>query len=176
MKLSFAILIIYFASFTSVSGQEWIEFRNDSIGFKIDSPMPLAFNKTSAMTDMGNLNVNAFGYVPTDSKENLVYQVIIIEYPEDSFPEDSLTFKADILKSLVNQSTEEPGSELVYKEETYSYGEDIIQWRIHSNNKISIKSRAFIKGDRVIIIQVMTKIDKSLNTDIDKFMDSFRLL
>ena len=137
------------------------------------APELLIKKKKEAMTDVGNLNVVSFGLTPKSENPNRIYQLIIIDYPEGTFHPDSIDLKEETIDQFIFQSAQEEHSELIYEEEIFTNGMQMRQWRIHNNEELSIKSRLAITGDRVYILQVMSDITKSLNEDIDKFLDSF---
>lgn len=173
IQLFFTLALLLFSS--QLIAQEWEHVKYDTIGFSISSPDLLVQNEQEAITELGKMKVISFGLSPKND-DNLLYQLIVISYPEGSIDEDSLDFKNALLLDLVDQSVSESNGELIYTEEIELQSRMGVQWRVHSESNLSIKSKALIDDNRVFIIQVMTRKEKSLNENINRFIDSFRFL
>jgi hypothetical protein len=130
----------------------------------------------SAMTDFGNLQVVSFGIQAPKRDENFLYQIIVIPYPENTFPIDSAELKSIVVQEFIDASHLNDNSEKIYQTEIQQSGMNFEQWVIHFGKEYAIKSRATLKDDRLYVVQVMTEFDNSVNTDIDKFLDSFQFL
>ncbi len=173
-KFLLFLTIAFLGSHSTVQGQEWIKMYHDSLQFSIKSPEALIEKENEAMTEVGNLTINSFGLLPKEG-HNLLYQVMVMNYPYGALPLDSVELRTVMLYELVEQSASANEAEVVYKQEVEYFGLQGMQWRVHSGADISIKSRAFIYNDRIYIVQVMSKRTQSLNKDIDRFLDSFKI-
>ncbi len=174
LKAFLVLTILSFTPFVSYS-QNWRVNTFDSLQFVVSSPEPLIKKTKESLTEVGKQVVHSFGLKPKN-KENLIYQVIVLQYPVGSFPKDSIDLKNSVLSSLIEDTVIDENSDLIYSESTGQQGIKGMQWRIHNRNQIVIRSKAFVFKDRVYIVQVMSEMQKSLNKDVDKFMDSFQFM
>ena len=168
------IAVLYLAISHFTYAQEWISMKHDTLHFTVQSPQQLIPKTNTAMTEVGNLIVNSFGLIP-EKGNNLLFQVIVLNYPEGSFPQDSLDLRTVMLTELIQQSASANEAEVIYQQEIQSSGLIGVQWRVHSGTEISIKSRAFVYDDKIYIAQVMSKMSGSLNLDVDKFLNGFTI-
>ena len=134
LSLLVSVFLVLFTSEFAI-GQTWNTYNYDSLQFSIKSPELLIQKTTESVTDLGVQVVRSFGLKPKN-KENLIYQVIVLQYPDDSFPLDSTDLKTSVLESLVNDTSNQEGSDLIYSQTTGLQGVKGIQWRIHSKGQI----------------------------------------
>lgn len=169
------VLLLLICGTTISYAQDWVNYTSDSLHFSVESPKNLVFKQNVAMTDIGNLAMYSFGYKPKEKASNLLYQIIITQYPDQFMEDDTTGIKEYLIPSLIEESAELEGSELIYQDQIFRHSLPVYQWVIHNQGKVSIKSQAFIYKDRVYILQVMSSLNKALNEDIDRFFESFRL-
>jgi hypothetical protein len=167
-----ALIGLFLSMSLYLQGQEWIVLKNDSLHFSIESPGYLVAKENVAMTEVGNLKIKSFGLLPKQG-DNLLYQLIIMNYPAGTLSQDSVELHQVMLNELVVQSASANEAIVIYKEEVFLSSLVGIQWRVHSGQEIVIKSRAFIYDDKIYIVQVMSKTEKSLNSFVNQFLDSF---
>lgn len=172
MKYMFLFLCLPFLALS----QNWQEFQSDSMNFKVHSPYPLVHKSNQAMTDFGTLTVESFGIQAPKRDKNYLYQIIIVPYPKGTLPTDSLDLQKDVIQGFIDASHVEDPADKIYQTSITNNGQSYEQWVIHHAEEYSIKSKATIRDDKLYVIQVMTLFANSVNTDIDKFLDSFRFL
>ena len=173
-RILFVFALVQLLNLTSGSAQDWVQMFHDSLRFSVISPEALIEKENEAMTEVGNMTVNSFGLLPEEG-DNLIYQIIVLNYPYGSLPQDSVELRTVMLNELVQQSAAANEAEVIYQQEIQNFGLTGLQWRVHSGEDISIKSRAYIFDNRIYIAQVMSKRKKSLNSDVDKFLNGFKL-
>lgn len=169
--LLIVILVIYVGN---VCSQNWPITQVDSFSFSIKAPQLLAQDEKKILTELGEVLVTSFGYKPDKNEDpNLIYQVITYEI--DSF-EFAKAFSAkDVLQSVVN-STSESESAIQYQAFELEGAFPYVHWRMSITRDIYAKVKAYLKGNRVFIIQVMFPKEKSLNDSIDPFLESFQFI
>ncbi len=169
-------VFIFFALPLFCFSQEWKSFTVDSLGFTVETPYPLVNKNNEAMTDIGLQRIISYGILAPEKHHNYLYQILVIPYPENTFHSDSIALQKEVLQGFIDASHVENAAEKIYQTSFIHNGEDFEQWVIHIGEDYSIKSRAIIKSDRLYMIQVMTEFEHSVNTDIDKFLNSFVFL
>ncbi len=169
------VLLFIFLPFLSFS-QNWDLFQVDSLGFSVKSPYKLVKKTNTAMTDFGNIDVISYGIQAPETDQNFLYQIMIVPYPENTFHPDSTELKQVVVQEFINASYFHEDATMIYQTTTKQSGQDFEQWVIHHKSEYSIKSKATLKDNKLYVIQVITPYAKSVNTDIDKFLDSFQFL
>lgn len=171
-KILFFILLPILA----FSQPSWEDFQVDSLNFTVKTPFPLDHKVNEAMTDFGLQKIISFGVRAPETHDNYLYQIMVIPYPDSTFHQDSTAFKNMVIQEFVNASHDNEIAEKIYQTSTSKRGQSFEQWVIHHGKEFSIKSRATINDNSLYVIQVITPFDKSVNTKIDKFLNSFTFL
>lgn len=176
-SISLVFLSVLILSFT-LPLAKWKEFSSFEGKFKVMTPTGAMTEKVSKMkTEMGELDYHQFIYKPEEKDaENVFYLVNYCEYPKGTFPSDS----TDLINEFLNTTIDASAASVKGK---ISYQSDINQslfkgkvWRVQYNeDKVQVKNKCFIARDRFYLLQVMTLKQHSLNTSIDKFLDSFQM-
>ncbi len=167
----FALSIL---SFTPPS--VWKEFNSYGGKFRILTPTGEMVEKITKMkTDIGDMDYHQYIYQPTEkTAENVFYLVNYCDYPKGTFPQDSTELIQAFLDSTVDESVVAVKGKLTYQSDIQLLTHKGKIWRVQYNNdKVSVKNKCFIAGDRFYLLQVMTLKEQFLNPAIDKFLGSF---
>lgn len=170
------ILLFLLIPFLSFAQQEWKEFHDDSLRFSVKSPFAFDKKVNTAMTDFGLQEVISYGIKAPEGHSNYLYQIMIIPYPDSVFHEGNSEFQNTVVQEFINASHDFENVEKIYQTSTKVNGDTFQQWVIHHGEEFSIKSRATIKNDALYVVQVITEFDQSVNTNINKFLNSFNFL
>jgi hypothetical protein len=171
--LSLFTLVIFSFTFPP---SVWKEFNNYEGKFHVLVPTGEMVHKVSKMkTEIGEMNYHQYIYQPTEKPlDNVFYLVNYCDYPKGTFPKDSTELIQEFLDSTVAESVESVKGKLTYQSDIQLLMSKGKVWRVQYNNeKVSVKNKCFIAGDRFYLLQVMTLKEHFLNTGIDKFLDSF---
>jgi hypothetical protein len=176
MKISvlslFTLTILSFTSPPSV----WKEFNSYEGKFHVLIPTGEMVHKVSKMkTDIGDMDYHQYIYQPTEKlADNVFYLVNYCDYPKGTFPKDSTELIQAFLDSTVDESVESVKGKLTYQSDIQLLTSRGKIWRVQYNSdKVSVKNKCFITGNRFYMLQVMTLKEHFLNAGIDKFLDSF---
>lgn len=181
MKL---IRIIFFAAtviFLSVNGTTaqtlWKKFSPSGQPFEVAVTGEMKNGEKRILTEVGDLHPITWMYQGTKDDPNFIYSVSYVDYPDGTFHKDSTALIEELFQASIESNIKSLGGTLVYKSESpYSQYPGVIYRGAYNDNKAVIKSRMILVNDRFYALQVYTLSEKSLNGDMDKFLNSFRLI
>lgn len=179
MKISqiigFLSVIICFFSFTQT---DWKRFTSYEGKFSVLSPAELQEKVNNIETEVGTMAYHSFFYQPIEKEpENFIYMISYVDYPEAAFHPDSTEVINDFFETTIAGAVESLNGELRYSNEVSLNDNPGRIWRIdYINGEAVMKTKAFLAGNRYYSIQVASHKDKSLNNDMDKFLDSFKII
>lgn len=157
--------------------QEWQRYHAPDGSFRIDLPGAFVHNLESHITDLGDFEVNSFIYKAKDDDLNFLYLVNYFDYPENTFPQDSFAYINELLSQSVEQSAEDLNGKLIYSADIeQNYFPAKISRIEYAEQQAVVKSKMVLASNRFYSVQVYSTIEKSLNDDIDRFLDSFEIL
>lgn len=167
------------ASFAQPSKLKWSEFSSYDGRFRLKTPGEMKEVVDSIETAIGLLAYHTFFHESAEvpSTENLVYMVSYCDYPAQSMHSDSLELLDEFFEATIDAAVNSVRGELRYSDAISLKDYPGRIWRIdYLEGGAVIKTKAFFVGRRYYAIQTITTRSKSLNTDTDKFFDSFALL
>lgn len=178
MRNKFPFLFLISIFLLSMTNPDWEVFQSFDGKFKILSPGEMIKKENPIKTDIGDLNYITFLHQSKEKDaDNLVYMVSYCDYPEFSIHSDSTELAEEFFKTTIETAVESVQGELAYASEIKINEYPGRLWRVYYNEgKAIIKTKAFLVKNRYYSIQVITLKDKSLNLEIDNFLDSFSLL
>ena len=170
--LPFMVLLMSF-SYTN-----WEVFKSFKGKFKILTPGVMVEKVNTIETEIGDLNYITFLHQSKEKdSDNLVYMVSYCDYPENSIHSDSTELVQEFFQTTIATAVESVKGELRYSSEIEMGDYPGMLWRVDYNEgRALIKTKSFLVGRRYYSVQAITLKEKSLNTTIDKFLDSFGLL
>ena len=177
-KCLFYIASILLLTTSMAAGQkDWITYKADAVlSFEVQVPSELGVKTKDITTDLGVMTTTTYAHEGTNDDMNFLYVVNVVEYPSGTFPKDSLDLKNEFLEQSIKSMSDGIDGELVYQSEISEEGNGIGRlFRLKYNEGYGvIKGKVFIKDDVFITLQVYTIKEKSLNDEMDLFLDSFR--
>lgn len=178
VQILFKILVLSLFSLVNIVLNTWEVFEDRDGNFAILAPGDFELKTKQIETTLGEITCNTFIHQPTDKKaNNKLYMINYCDYPEFTFPLDSIALHDEFLEISIEQELENLKGELSYthKANLGPYTGKIYRI-VYNDGGALMKSKIFIIKDRFYSIQVYTTEDKRLNFDMDKYLDSFRLL
>ncbi|MFT6334376.1 MAG: hypothetical protein ACJATI_001114 [Halioglobus sp.] len=166
-----------FGSKAACTQDEWVTFKADAVlSFEVQVPAEMAVKTKDITTDLGVMTTTTYAHEGMEDDMNFLYVINVVEYPSGTFPMDSLDLKNVFLEQSIENMAEGIDGELVYKSEISEGGNGIGRlFRLKYDEGYGvIKGKVFIKDDVFITLQVYTIKEKSLNDEMDLFLDSFR--
>lgn len=173
-------IFILFISFctvlnTSIAQNSWINYKaSEVIPFSVDVPGLMDTSSQTIKTAVGSLITQTYAYQGTSDDPNYLYLINFVEYPTGTFPSDSIDLINDYLDNSVLTSAEKVGGKLVYASDLENVSGKLFRIKYNDGNAV-IKGKSYIRNDVFISLQVFTVQSKSLNDEMDYFLDSFKL-
>lgn len=161
-----------------VSSTSWKTTTSINGGFQIDTPGETEYKITSIPTAIGTIDYHTYLYHQMqDTVATFLYMISYCSYPEGSFPADSTDLIHDFFDATLEQSATSVSGEVVYTDNISYQGFPGLFWRLHYNGGRSVmKTKAYLIRDRFYSLQVATESDYSLDPNINRFFDSFRII
>ncbi len=156
----------------------WEEFASLDGRFRVTAPGEFKESADSVHTDIGTLVFHTF-FIQTEEEEaeNLFYMITYCDYPEGLIFADSVEFARDFFNATIEEATLSVKGTLMYETDVKMGEHPGKFWRIdYLDGSATIKTKAYLAGDRFYSIQTISYKEKNLNRDSDRFFDSFRIL
>jgi hypothetical protein len=179
MFKSYWVYILYLVSLCLsiplFSQQIWQKFIPPGQSFEVLSPGEMKNGEKSILTDIGSLQPVTWLHEGKAGDPNYLYLISYIDYAEGTFHQDS----TDMIKALLDVSIETQvktlSGDLVYQSEApFGLHPGVVFRASYNNNKAVVKGKMILIRDRLYVLQVYTLSEKSLNPDMDIFLDSFK--
>ena len=174
---SFVILFFSFGSIINVglAQDSWIKYTAEEvIPFSVDVPGDMEATSKSIKTAVGELITQTYAYQGKAEDPNYLYLINLVQYPEGAFPVDSVDLINEYLDNSILTSTEKVGGSLIYTSDLEKLNGKLFRIKYNDGNAV-IKGKSYIKDDVFISLQVFTIKAKSLNDEMDYFLDSFEV-
>jgi hypothetical protein len=128
-------------------------------------------------TVLGEIPQITWVYQPEDNHPNYLYLVSWIDYPSGTFSLDSIHVIHQLFEVSANTLVNDLKGELVYGTAQYDHSKPSYVFRVsfREGNQV-VKGKMLLHNDRFYMMQVYTLKDNSLNNDIDRFLQSIRML
>jgi hypothetical protein len=147
-------------------------------GFQIEAPGDMVHKINKIPTSIGDIDYHTYlHHLQKDSVHTFLYMVSYCNYPAGSFPADSSELIRDFFDATLEQSAQSVSGEVVYVDQITYRGFPGLFWRMHYNGGRSVmKTKAYLINSRFYSLQVAMESDFSLDPDIDRFFDSFKVI
>ncbi|MFZ1749953.1 MAG: hypothetical protein WAU01_07165 [Saprospiraceae bacterium] len=173
----FALISCFSTGF--LHGQDatkWQIFSPPGQSFEVFVPGSMKSGEKKILTDVGYMHPVTWLYQSTDGDPNYLYTVSYVDYPEGTFHSDSTDLIKELFDTSIDANIGDLNGQLVYQsEQPYGNHQGVIYRAAYNGNKAVVKGRMILCNDRFYAIQVFTLSEKSLNPDMDKFLNSFKL-
>lgn len=171
-KLLFLLATCVFAQ------NAWQEHTDLDGRFKVFLPGNFTQKTDTIKTEIGQL-VYHTSFLQSESAEaeNLFYMVSYCDYPSNVVFADSTGLTEEFFQATIEAAVESVDGTLAYSSDIKLDTHPGKQWRIdYLDGKAIIKNRAYLVRNRFYSIQTIAWKEKSLNTDGNRFLDSFKLI
>lgn len=179
--LSIILLIGMHCTFfgQGVDTDQWILHKSDKGHFTILMPEEPEYLQKKIATSVGEMNLHSYMCAPeyTQDNPNLMYLIEYYDYPEGTFPVDSVDLKQFFYDHTASANSAEIGGKLVYQSASTVDGIPGVIYRCqYKNDEYVMKARMFFVGDRFYHLKVYSEKARSLNDEMDYFLGSFRII
>ncbi len=171
------LIFLPFLLLASLQGP-WTEFKDFDGKFVVLVPGEMSKKENPVETPLGEMIYYSHFYQPTEKDpDNILYMISYCDYPEGGMHSDSLELLPTFFDETLAAALESVKGELLYSNNIQIQGYPGKLWRlVYRDGEASIKSKAFMVGSRFYMIQTIGFRDKGINPNIDKFLDSFRVI
>jgi hypothetical protein len=174
MKKSFLWPMFLLAFSTS----DWQTFVDVNAGFSVETPGPLKQKELVKVTKIGELTAHTLWlFNETAESDNYLYYLTWIDYPAGTIHSDSTAFLPEFWEATVDEARASMDADLVYSSNAPMGEFPGVTWRFAFNkNKATTQTRAFLVKNRLYTMQAICKSEFAMNTNSDRFFNSFRFL
>jgi len=172
-----AFIAVLILSHAPVSGQKgWNVFSAPGQNFEVLVPGTMRDGQKKVLTDIGAIYPVTWMCEGKPDEPNFLFLLSYIDYPESTFSPDSISMIREMFDTSIRTHIDDLKGDLVYSSAS-DHGElpGAIFRATYDQRKFVVKGRLILDGDRLYFLQVYTTTYKSLNADMDRFLDSFRL-
>ncbi len=167
--------LLVYLSLPLQSQRIWQKFIPPGQSFEVMSPGEMKNGEKSILTDIGSLQPVTWLHQGNAEDSNYLYLISYIDYAEGTFHQDSTEMINSLLDVSVETQVKTLSGDLVYQSEAPFGLHPGVVFRVsYNNNKAVVKGKMILIRDRLYILQVYTLSERSLNPDMDKFLDSFK--
>lgn len=143
--------------------------------FEVLLPSAPIIQEKMVPSSIGSLKNVSFHVSSEENKPNIYYAVQLIYYPEGSFILDSVDMIIEFLTETIISIANTTRTGVVYKNILTEGKYPSILYRLADNEKgIGFKGKVMLAGSVFYSLQVMFEKNKSLNKEMDIFLDSFK--
>jgi hypothetical protein len=177
-KIVFVFCTFLILSNATAQTVAWKEQVNLEGKFRINAPGDLVEKVSKMKTAIGESAYHAFVFKPTEQNpENVFYIVNYVDYPQGTFPKDSIELITEFFNVTIENSVIGVKGKLLYESDVLLGVHKGKIWRVgYNQGNVFIKSKCFLVENRFYMIQTMTMKDKSMNLAADQFLDSFQVI
>lgn len=176
MRQTLSILTSIIIVVSTLSGQNWVKFSPDGQPFEILCPGTMQIGEKKLLTEVGEVHPVTWVYQGKENESNYIYSISYVDYPDGTFHPDSIVLIDELFRVSLESHMMDLKGELVYKTSSDYYSYPGMMYRVSYNkNRAVVKSRMIMAGDRFYALQVYTISEKSLNEDMDRFLNSFEI-
>jgi len=174
--MRFALFLVILSVNISYS-QTDLQFIDESAGFKINAPGNFLEKYKQVDTELGELELFTYLYHDTSSvAHNFLYLINYFDYPESALHHDSTDIVLQLFEESTEQMIDDVAGTLSYETmEDGLYPSYINRYHYDNGYKI-VKSRMVVYRNRFYIVQVYTTKPYTLNSKMNAFLDSFRII
>lgn len=170
--------IVFATTILSIISLNWTVFTSENGGFTIMTPAPLDLAVQSIPTHVGDIQLYTYTHKVVDSTAQVFqYSVTYYEYPEILIPSDSTEMVTQFFDETLSAIAERIDGHIVYSEPVPFRDYPAMLTRIsYQDDKFALKNKLVLANNRFYLIEVFSTSDKVVDNDINKFIDSFKLI
>ena len=161
-----------------ILGQEtWINFVPDENLFEIQVPGKMEWGVKHVLTALGEMKTTTYLYKGPEENPDPVYIINYTPYPPQTLDKDSIEFMEMFFQTSLEGIMESLEGKLIYAADISNVYTPQKLYKIHYNNGLaSVKGKMIVEKDIFYSIQVFSSFQKSQEPEIDKFLESFRII
>lgn len=151
--------------------------KDQNARFQIYAPGEFLEKYEKIDTDLGNIEVFTYYYQPDGNiNPNFLYLINYFQYPDAILNQDSMETVMNLFEQTNEESITVNQGSLIYESHLEEEKYPTFISRIENNKGHVIKNKMLVFENRFYFLQVYTLKENSLNQEMDRFLDSFRIL
>ncbi len=163
---------------------DWSVKKYIDNSFEINSPQPLQCGiktYTNDSTGFSNVIHNCV-YQEDYTKDGRQYKgkifmVTIMEYPNEPLYTDSIALILELMQESIPTRIGNYKTNIIYQSENNYLSAPGVSYRLNYNEgKSTLKARMIWYKNKLFTVQCFSSVERALDTGIDKFIESFRIL
>lgn len=168
-----SFFFVFFFSGLFLHGQNsWKRYTLGNHLVSVSFPDAPREDKKDLYTQLGTLPSVSLTYAPTPEDKNFLYSAQWVQYPEFTFPEDSVDLIALSLHETIVALSDNLKCKIIYENEAPE-GRHVRIFRLEdAKSRQAVKGKVIIYKNCLITATVFSTIEKSLNDNIDTFLHS----
>lgn len=172
------ILIGFVQLFLLFSQGNWISYTDQENTFTILAPGAMQTKEKMIETSTGDYLLNTvFLESNIEETENYLYMINYHEVGDDLYHTDSLNLNLDFLTTMAEDITMNMGGKLLYTNPVSDDKWTSMEYRVSfKDEKYSMKGKLILNNTHLFSLQVYSTKQYALNKNMDRFLQSFRLL
>lgn len=171
----YTVFLISFWCADLYGQSEWKKFLPLDGKFQILFPAQPEIRSRDLNTELGMLKSYNYSVKTDKDHPNFLYSVNVVEYPENTFHQDSLLLIDDVLYETILNLSEKLKCKITYENEIMINSESrskIFRLTDDLSGQV-VKGIVVLKDNVLYTVNVFTMKEKSLNQFMDKFINSF---
>jgi hypothetical protein len=170
---SFCLLI-----FLGVTQSDWTVFTDEEHLFSVLVPGEMQFREQYIETTAGDyLLQTVYTETALDSLENYLFLINYYRVQDDLFSADSSSLNIDFLQLTAADMANGMNGELLYTHPVHSQDWTSLEYRVQfQGDEFNMKGKMYLTPTHFFSLQVYSTRQYALNTQRDRFLNSFRLL
>ena len=154
----------------------WINFEPPNMGVRVYVPAEMDSKAIEIETDLGIVNLYSYSHQQVEDPGN-IFMLNLNLYEEGTFHPDSTSLNSEFLETTLEELLTNLKGELDYSEPFKIQKHLALKYRMKYNQNGTIaKGKMVLKNDILYIVQVFTSSEKSLNEDMELYLNSFKML
>ncbi len=154
----------------------WINFEPPEMGVRVYVPERMEAKVVELQTDLGTVELHNYSYQQKEDPGN-IFMLNLNVYEDATFHQDSSILQREFLVSTLNELVDNINGIVDYSEHYEIQDSPALKYRISYNQNGTIaKGKMVLKKDVLYLVQVFTSSEKSLNDDMELYLNSFKIL
>lgn len=177
--LQITVYFIHFLFFmgwggTSSAQNEWERVKLADYPYSIQFPGKPEMKQKIINTTLGEQGILSLTYKPETEDAVFFYSLQVVDYPEGTYHQDSIDLIHKSLDESLLVLAETLKCKITYQSELDDHNSRIFRLE-DSVSKQTVKGKMYLDRDTLIYCFAFTTIEKSLNSNIDHFLDSLQI-
>ena len=167
-------LFLFAFGINAFGQEEWERIKLADYPYSIQFPGKPEVKQKLISTTLGEQGILSVTYKPESDDPVFFYSLQLVEYPEGTYHQDSVDLIHKSLDESLIVLSETLKCKVTYQSEIDNHASRIFRLE-DSLSKQAVKGKMYLDRDTLIYCFAFTSIEKSLNNNVDHFLDSLQI-